>query len=247
MAAGDYNQGAWFGKGATPRSFPSLGCVIPTRVKLAEDEVVVYPSSDGEPMAENTLQFEWITMLKGNLDAICPDFVAGDLLWYPIKGQPKTRVAPDVMVALGRPKGHRSSYLQWEEDGVAPQVVFEVLSPGNTVAEMMRKNGFYQHFGVEEFYLVDPQELSLAIYRRQNGFLELEPEPYRYRSHNLGIRFELTQDGLEVLGPDHIRFRSFAEFIAEVESAKAEASSEKARADALEKELSALRAKLGEG
>jgi hypothetical protein len=36
-------------------------------------------------------------------------FVAMDLLWYPVKGKPKIRLAPDVLVALGRPKGPRRS------------------------------------------------------------------------------------------------------------------------------------------
>ena len=63
-------------------------------------------------------------------------FVAGDLLWYPVEGKPSIRTAPDVMVVFGRPKGDRGSYKQWEEDGIAPQVVFEVLSPGNRAGEM---------------------------------------------------------------------------------------------------------------
>jgi hypothetical protein len=49
-----------------------------------ELERELYPDSDGRPMAENTLQYEWIVTIKGNLDALfCNDpnvFVAGDLL-----------------------------------------------------------------------------------------------------------------------------------------------------------------------
>src|SRR5665647_3750571 len=78
---------------------------------------VVYPESDGQPIADNTKQFEWITTIKGGLDAVFaadPNvFVAGDLFWYPVEGSPATRMAPDVLVAVGRPKGHRGSYQQW--------------------------------------------------------------------------------------------------------------------------------------
>lgn len=78
---------------------------------------IEYPDSDGQPIADNTLQFGWITTIKGNLDvqyAKAPDvFVAGDLLWYPVEGQPKVRQAPDIFVAFGRPKGYRGSYMQW--------------------------------------------------------------------------------------------------------------------------------------
>ena len=72
---------------------------------------VVYPDSDGEPMSDNTLQYDWIVTLQGNLDRLLPDhFVAGDLLWYPVEGRPNLRQAPDVLVALGRAKGHRGRY-----------------------------------------------------------------------------------------------------------------------------------------
>src|SRR5262249_57937537 len=72
---------------------------------------VEYPDCDGEPMSDNTLQFEWIVTIKEGLEAVFRDdpdvFVAGDLLWYPIEGDNKTRAAPDAMVAFGRPKGYR--------------------------------------------------------------------------------------------------------------------------------------------
>jgi Uma2 family endonuclease len=108
---------------------------------------IVYPDSDGEPMADNTLQYEWIVTIKGNLDILflhrADVFVAGDLLWYPVEGDPTTRTAPDVMVVFGRPKGYRGSYRQWEEGGIAPQVAFEILSPGNRAGKMIRKFKFW--------------------------------------------------------------------------------------------------------
>ena len=103
---------------------------------------VIYPDEDGNPIAENTLQFKWIVTIKGGLDSLYRDradvFVAGDLLWYPVEGEPKIRVAPDTMVAFGRPKGYRGSYKQWEEDGIPPQAVFEILSPGNRTTRCWR-------------------------------------------------------------------------------------------------------------
>ncbi len=117
--------------------------------------VIDYPESDGQPMADNTLQYEWIGTIKYGLEALFRErndvFITGDLLWYPVEGDNKTQAAPDAKVAFGRPKGHRRSYKQWEEGGIAPQVVFEVLSPGNTPKEMTDKLRFYQRFGVEEY------------------------------------------------------------------------------------------------
>ncbi len=133
-----------------------------SRLSRAE---IDYPDSDGKPMAENTLQFRWIVTIKEGLDWVFQAesnvFVAGDLLWYPVEGNPSICMAPDAMVAFGRPKGDRGSYKQWEEDGIAPQVVFEVLSPNNRFREMYRKLKFYEEYGVEEYYLYDPDHDEL--------------------------------------------------------------------------------------
>lgn len=124
---------------------------MPTSVDVAQ---VRYPESDGQPMADTTRQFRWIVTIQGGLDALFraqPQvFVAGDLLWYPVEGHPEICLAPDVLVAFGRPKGDRGAYLQWEEEDIAPQVVFEILSPSDTVLSMIRKFRFYERYGVEE-------------------------------------------------------------------------------------------------
>ena len=141
----------------------------------APTKPVIYPDSDGKPMADNTKQFEWIITIAGGLQALFADdpnvFVAGDLLWYPVEGDNKARIAPDALVAFGRPQGHRGSYKQWEEGGIAPQVVFEVLSPGNTRKEMADKLAFYDRYGVEEYYLYDPDSGRLkAGCGREDGW-----------------------------------------------------------------------------
>ena len=109
-----------------------------TAIQLSEKPAIEYPDDDGEPMADNTLQFKWIVLIKENLEILFHDdpnvFVAGNLLWYPVEGEPTIRTAPDAMVAFGRPKGRRGSYKQWEEGNIAPQVVFETLSPGQPPA-----------------------------------------------------------------------------------------------------------------
>ena len=72
------------------------------------------------------------------------------------------------MVAFGRPKGDRGSYKQWEEGGIAPQVVFEVLSPNNRFREMYRKLKFYEEHGVDEYYLYDPDHNDLEGWLRDS-------------------------------------------------------------------------------
>jgi hypothetical protein len=51
-------------------------------------------------------------------------------------------------VVLGRPKKDRLSYLQWQENDIPPQVVFEILSPSNTTSEIDKKLLFYDRYGI---------------------------------------------------------------------------------------------------
>jgi Uma2 family endonuclease len=228
---------------------------------------VHYPESDGQPMAENTLQYRWIVTIVGGLDRMLPDdFVAGDLLWYPVEGDPKTRAAPDAMVALGRPKGDRGSYRQWEEGGVAPQVVFEVWSPGNTLRDFERKRSFYQQHGVDEYYLWDPDRRDLLGWVREGAHFHEIIEMDGWVSPRLGLRFGRTADGdLQLFDPEGRLFRTYAELAAEAdalreaaeeqrkaaeeqrkaaEEQRKAAEEQRQRADSAEVELAALRAQL---
>ena len=182
---------------------------------------ILYPDSDGKPMADNTLQFRWIVTIKEGLDWVFQDqaevFVAGDLLWYPVEGKPAICQAPDAMVAFGRPKGDRGSYKQWEEGGIAPQVVFEVLSPNNRFREMYRKFRFYEEYGVEEYYLYDPDHNDLEGWLRDVDGLSEIREMNGWSSPRLRVRFDMSGDELRIYGPDGRRFLSYQELAAETE------------------------------
>jgi Uma2 family endonuclease len=201
---------------------------------------IIYPESDGQPMADNTLQFRWITVVQGNLAALFADrpdvFVAGDLLWYPVEGRPDIRRAPDVMVAIGRPKGDRGAYLQWEEGGQPPQVVFEIWSPGNTVGEMARKHEFYEQYGVSEYYLIDPQQGDAKGWVRQGEQLHAIDEMNGWVSPLLGVRFAVTEEGVSLFYPDGRPFLTFEELararVEAEERARAEAAAREAEAQA---------------
>jgi Uma2 family endonuclease len=180
---------------------------------------IVYPESDGKPMADNTRQARWIVILFDNLLALSAEaadvFVAADILWYPVEGEPETRVAPDVLVAFGRPRGDRGSYKQWEEGGVAPQVVFEVLSPSNDYAEMADKFDFYERHGVEEYYVYDPDKNTLVMYLRRGDLLRRVRPGEGLVSPRLGVRFQLTEPEMTVYRPDGRPFLSFDQLEAE--------------------------------
>lgn len=186
---------------------------------------ITYPESDGLPMANNTEQFHLLTTIEGNLEILFVDdpqvFVAGDLLWYPVEGDNKIRMAPDVMVALGRPKGRRGSYLQWLEEGSAPQVVFEIFSRDNRKQEMTEKFTFYERYGVEEYYLYDPTLGRLQGWlRNEQGGLASIAKMNDWHSPRLGIHFVFSWLELELYYPDGSRFLSYVELNQRLEQAE---------------------------
>jgi Uma2 family endonuclease len=209
--------------------------------QIVKKENIIYPDSDGQPMADNTKQFNWIVLIKEGLEALFanrPDvFVAGDLLWYPVEGKPTIRKAPDVLVAFGRPKGDRGSYKQWEEDNIAPQVVFEINSPGNTTLEMLRKFDFYQRYGVQEYVFYDPDTNELAIWVRNNGKLETVEEVNNWRSPLLGVRFVLDEDTLFLYRPDGERFATYTEILDFLNEAKTKLEETKTKLEETKTEL----------
>ncbi|HKI36165.1 MAG TPA: Uma2 family endonuclease [Gemmataceae bacterium] len=180
---------------------------------------IVYPESDGKPMADNTKQARWIVILFDNLLALLAEvadvFIAADLLWYPVEGEPETCQAPDVFVAFGRPRGDRGSYKQWEEGGIAPQVVFEILSPGNDYTEMADKHDFYEQHGVEEYYVYNPDKNSLVVYVRRGEVLRRVRPADGFVSPRLKIRFQLTAPEMTVYRPDGRPFLMFDQLEAE--------------------------------
>lgn len=202
--------------------------------KLQTPEVL-FPDSDGKPMSDNTLQFEWIALIKQGMELAFqerPDvFVAGDLLWYPDKSTDRIRQAPDVMVVVGRPKGYRGSYKQFNEEGIAPQVVFEIMSPGNRPGEMIRKYEFYEEYGVLEYYVYDPHKHTLEVYTRAStddywvdaivhGFT-------RWKSSILGLEMTWIDKVFTLYQADGTPFLSYTELaektrLAELELRKTE-------------------------
>ncbi|NJS12517.1 MAG: Uma2 family endonuclease [Microcoleus sp. CSU_2_2] len=182
-------------------------------------EEIIYPCSDGQPMADSTIQYKLIVTIKEGCESLFENdpnvFIAADLLWYPVAGRPDISQAPDTMVIFGRPKGERRSYIQSREDNIAPQVVFEIRSYNDSNTKMNKKLSFYNRYGVEEYYLYDPDNNDLEGWQRIEGTLEPIEPMEGWISPRLGVRFELPEAGLEIYRPDGERFLSYSEINAE--------------------------------
>ena len=220
--------------GVTPATFPRR------KVRGRPAGKIVYPESDGRPMADNTEQYEWIVLIRENLETMfanSPDvFVAADLLWYPVEGDIKISAAPDVMVVFGRPRGRRGSYIQREEEDIPPRVVFEILSPSNTSEEMKKKLGFYDRHGVGEYYLYDPGKAALSGWIRTGKKLRPVRDIRGWRSPELEITFRLGKTGLSIYDPSGQKFTTFSAVSKKAEKAESERELQRRRAEKAESE-----------
>lgn len=166
-------------------------------------------------MAENSIQLDNIVALKLAFEALFADdpwvAVHGDLLWYPVEGNNRIRVAPDTMVIFGRPRGPRGSYRQREEGDVAPQVVFEIVSPGNRPSDHIEKFLFCNQYGVEEYYVFDPERHDFSAWYRCRGELVRVDDSSRWVSPRLGVRFRIEGEMLRVIDADQVPVPTYDE------------------------------------
>ncbi|MFM7574309.1 MAG: Uma2 family endonuclease, partial [Snowella sp.] len=133
---------------------------------------------------------------------------------------------------------------QWQEDNITPQVVFEVLSPGNTLAEMALKWQFYDHYGVEEYYLYDPDKNDLTGWQRQENKLTVIPDIDQWQSPLLGIRWQLTPETWQIFRTTGEPFFTFLELDQryQLEKRRAEQESFRAEQESFRAEQESLRA-----
>jgi hypothetical protein len=115
-------------------------------------------------------------------------------------------------------------YLQWQEGGIAPQVVIEVHSPGNTRKVWRTRFEFYERFGDEELYLLDPEVPSLEGWRRKARRLSPIKKMNGWVSPSLNIRFEIADGEMQVFGADGKPFRLGHEKADELEATKQKAA-----------------------
>lgn len=128
--------------------------------KIQAAPTIIYPESDGEPMAETDahrdLMTDSIETLKHYYRNENDVYVSGNLFMYYVEGEPSKCVSPDVFVVFGVEKKRRRTYLTWEE-GRTPDFVIEVASPKTFSKDMKEKKELYASvLAVQEYYIYDP-------------------------------------------------------------------------------------------
>ncbi len=130
--------------------------------------------------------------------------------------------------------------------------MFEVLSPGKSTHRNAQKFKFYERYGVEEYYMYDPDHEDLTGWLRSGedtcvggcaDLSKVSSDQLReietitgWVSPQLGIRFELAAVGLEIYRPDR-QFATYVELDQQREQAIARANQEAQRAERLATKL----------
>jgi Uma2 family endonuclease len=74
-----------------------------------------------------------------------------------------TVVQPDICVICDESK------LDFKGCIGAPDIVVEILSPGNNAVELRNKYDVYEQAGVTEYWVVSPQDKTFLVYTLKNG------------------------------------------------------------------------------
>jgi hypothetical protein len=96
--------------------------------------------------------------------------------------------------------------------------------------EMTRKFTFYQHYGVEEYYVYNPRETEINGWQGGKGILEEIPDLQSWVSPRLGTRFEIAENKLQLYRPDGRPFVSFLELDSQRQVAEERARTAEERA-----------------
>ena len=236
-----------------PQITNQVKAVIPTTSEI------IYPSSDGEPLAETQQHVLAILMTLALLRLYLQDqqaVVFADQFLYYIEGNPKARVAPDVMVVFDIEKRLYANYKIWEGKQT-PAIIFEVTSAGTKEIDWNFKKTLYEQLGVTEYWLFDPYGEWVAD--KLQGFRLNEDDVYkpirdncsqvlqlRLQAEEYLISFYRLDNGEKLLTPEELYSAAQeANQRAEAANQRAEASNhqvlqEKARADRLAEKLRQL-------
>lgn len=222
--------------------------------KLRKKEVI-YPDSDGKPVAETEVHRDnllfGIEMLRWHFESDPDFYVTGNMFLYYVKGDKRRHVSPDIFVIRGIPKlPKRRYFLLWEEKK-GPDFITELTSKSTRHEDLETKFHIYQDIlKVREYFLCDPfgeyLHPPLQGFRLHRGkYQPIRPVKGRLPSEVLGLHLEKIGFDLRfydpvadelLIGPEQAREQAGAAKRAIAAQKQAEAEVERLR-----HELEALR------
>ena len=128
--------------------------------RIGSAPTLVYPDSDGEPMAETPkhqqVMIDCMDVMRHHFRRIPDMYIAGNMLLYYEEGNPRNSVSPDVFMARGVSKKELRTYKTWEQPPTL-DFVLEVASPGTYTRDFNEKMEIYAKIlRVKAYCIYDP-------------------------------------------------------------------------------------------
>ena len=224
---------------------------------IAAAPTLVYPESDGEPMAETEkhrkIMVDIIDIIERYFQHVPDVHVSGNLLLYYEEGNPRKVISPDVFMVRGVSKKELRTYKTWEQKSTL-DFVLELASPSTFRRDFTEKKEIYAKIlRVREYYIYDPHheiEPSFIGFRLVGEeYQEIDFVAGRFYSEVLGLALGEHTGVLRLYDP--VTGSWLYPSQERVDDAEARAAEAETRAEQesrarqeLEAELAALRATL---
>ena len=128
--------------------------------RIGSAPTLVYPESDGEPMAETGRHVRLLLDMIETIDwhfRDTPDVhVCGNMFLYYEEGNPRKVISPDVFMVRGVSKKDLRTYKTWEQQPYL-DFVLELASPSTYTKDFNEKKAIYEQIlRVKEYCIYDP-------------------------------------------------------------------------------------------
>ncbi len=138
---------------------------------LAPQETpVIYPESDGKPMAETDVHRNLLLRMVDLLQNAFPNaYASGNICLYYEPGNPKKMISPDALLCCSQSKGEKRVYLAWEANHQL-DLVMEFSSFSTRRVDHYKKKQIYEKILKVPYYIIfDPHAIYLNVYALVEG------------------------------------------------------------------------------
>ncbi len=128
--------------------------------RIGSAPTLVYPESDGEPMAETPkhqqVMIDCMDVMRSHFRGIPDVYIAGNMMLYYEEGNPRKSISPDVFMVRGLSKKELRTYKTWEQPPTL-DFVLEVASPSTYARDFNEKMEIYAKIlRVKAYCIYDP-------------------------------------------------------------------------------------------
>ena len=128
--------------------------------KIHAAPTLVYPESDGEPMAETPrhqqVMIDGMDILRSHFRGLADVYIGGNMMLYYEEGNPRKSISPDVFMVRGVSKQELRTYKPWEQQPTL-DFVLEVASPSTYTRDFNEKMEIYAKIlKVKAYCIYDP-------------------------------------------------------------------------------------------